>query len=314
MRKILFVDNTHEILKSRLSDNNFVCEDFNGRSYNDLYNVIDKYFGIIIRSKFNIDKPLIDKAVNLKFIGRVGAGMENIDVSYAEYKNIKCLNSPEGSRSAVGEHALALLLNIFNNITIANNETKLQKWQREKNRGIEIEGKTIGIIGYGNMGSSFAKKLSGFNCSVISYDKYKKNYSDKYTKEVSLKTLQDNADVISLHVPLTQETNYMINSDFFKALKKPVYLINTSRGKVVKTSDLVNALKNKKVLGAGLDVLEYENNSFENINFSDNNDFKFLLNSDNVIITPHIAGWTKESKIKLAEVLSNKIINMFNTL
>ena len=311
MKKVLFVDKSHKILKNKLLENNFICDDFTGNSYNDLYDIIDNYFGIIIRSKFIIDKKIIDKAVNLRFIGRVGAGMESIDVDYAESKNIICLNSPEGSRTAVGEHALALLLNLFNNITVANNETKNLTWNREKNRGIEIEGKTIGIIGYGNMGSSFAKKLSGFDCKIISYDKYKKKYSDKYTTEVDLKTLKEFSDVISLHVPLTTETKNMIDTNFINSVKKPFFLINTSRGQVVKTSDLITALQNKKISGAGLDVLEYENTSFETIDF--NHNLRYLLNADNVIITPHIAGWTHESKIKLAEVLANKIINLFNS-
>lgn len=314
MYKVLFVDDTHPILKSKLEKNNFVCEDFTGKTYEDLYNIINDYFGIIIRSKFNIDKNIIDKAINLKFIGRVGAGMESIDVEYATSNKILCINSPEGSRNAVGEHTIALILNLFNNISTANSEVKSGQWNREKNRGNELSGKTVGIIGYGNMGSSTAKKLSGFDCTVISYDKYKKKYSDGYTKEVSMEDIFKYSDVLSLHIPLTNETKGIVNTEFINNFKKPFFLINTSRGPIVNTHSLVYGIKNDKILGAGLDVLEYEKTSFEKIDFKNNFDFNFLINSKKVILTPHVAGWTHESKISLAEVLADKIIKVFKTI
>ncbi len=310
--KILIIDKTHPILVEKLNNNAFACVDFTGNSYEELSAIIHNYIGIIIRSRFSIDRNLIDKATNLKFIGRVGAGLESIDLEYAESKNINCINSPEGNMDAVGEHAVAMLLNLYNRINIANQEVKLGEWNREENRGMELSGKTVGIIGYGNMGSAFAKKLSGFNCKVISYDKYKHNYSDEYTQESSLDDIFSNADIISFHVPFTEETHYYFDGDFINSFAKNILILNTARGKVVKTSSLVKALESGKVIGAGLDVLEYEKSSFEGLANKTNlpADLVYLLNAENVIITPHIAGWTHESKIKLAEILADKIISL----
>ncbi|MBN1113562.1 MAG: hypothetical protein JXA53_11685 [Bacteroidales bacterium] len=308
-KRVLIIDNTHPILKEKLERHNFVCDDFTGSTLLELEEVIGNYNGAIIRSRFTFDKDLLDKSTNLEFIGRVGAGMESIDIEYAESKNIKCYNSPEGNRDAVGEHALGMLLLLMNKLTEANSQVAKGLWNREQNRGLEIKGRTVGIIGYGNMGGSFARKISGFGANVIAYDKYKKDYSDKYATEVSLETLLAESDIISLHVPLTDETKFMVNNDFFSKLSKPIFLINTARGPVVKTKDLVEALKLGKVLGAGLDVIEYEETSFEKVNLMDRADFRNLAKLNNVTLSPHIGGWTVESKIKLAEVLADKIIN-----
>ncbi len=307
--KVLFIDSTHKSLFEILKSNGFECDYKPEISKEEIINSISNYEGVITRSKITFDKPLIDRAKKLKFIGRVGAGMENIDVEYAKHKGITCMNAPEGNRDAVGEHAVAMILNLFNKICIANQQVKNGIWQREANRGLEIGGKTIGIIGYGNTGSAFAKKISGFGANILSYDKYKTNYSDGITKEASLQTIFEQADILSLHVPLTEETDYMVDSNFLKSFKKNIYLINTSRGKVVKTSDLSTAIAEGKVLGAALDVLEYEKTSFEKLHIENTPEsLKILIESENVILSPHVAGWTVESNYKLAKYLADKII------
>ena len=271
---------------------------------------IADYEGIIIRSRFPIDKTFLDKATRLKFIGRVGAGLENIDVAYAESKGIQLIAAPEGNRNAVGEHALGMLLALINNFKKANNEIVQGKWLREENRGWELDGKTVGIIGYGNMGKSFAKKLRGFDCQVICYD-ILPNKGDENARQVTLVDFFRQADVVSLHTPQTPQTTGMINEAFINSFAKSFWFLNTARGKSVVTDDLVRALQSGKVLGAGLDVLEYEKASFEDF-FSDKQipeSFKYLLEADNVILTPHIAGWTLESKEKLAQTIVDKIIN-----
>ncbi len=279
----------------------------------ELVNLIPEYDCLVIRSKFKINAELIDKAIKLKCIARAGAGMENIDVDYAQQKGIVCVHAPEGNRDAVGEHAVAMLLNLFNNINRADREVRSGNWNRESNRGVELKGKTVGIIGYGNMGSSFAECLRGFSCNIMAFDKYKTGFGNQFVSEVSLDQLKEKADVISIHTPLTDETHYMLNNDFFNALKKPAYIINTARGKCLKTSHLVEQMKSGKILGACLDVLEYETVSFEQINNEDLPEpFRFLISSDKVILTPHIAGWTHESNIKIAEVLAKKICSVFN--
>ena len=270
---------------------------------------IADYDGIIIRSRFTIDRTFLDKATNLKFIGRVGAGLENIDVEYAESKGIKLIAAPEGNCNAVGEHALGMLLSLLNRFKIANKEIVQGKWLREENRGWELDGKTVGIIGYGNMGKSFAKKLRGFDCNVICYD-ILPNKGDENAKQVTLVDFFRQADVVSLHTPQTLQTVGMINQAFISSFAKSFWFLNTARGKSVVTADLVRALQEGKVLGAGLDVLEYEKASFEDF-FADDHlpePFKYLLQADNVILTPHIAGWTLESKEKLAQVIVDKII------
>lgn len=307
-KKVLFVDSAHPSFKSDLESLGFLCDYFPDLNLETFLDILPSYHGIIIRSRFKITKEVMDVASSLKFIARVGSGLESIDVDYAHKKGIICLNSPEGNRDAVGEQAIGMLLALLNNLTRADRQVRQGIWIREGNRGTEIKGKTIGIIGYGNMGSSFAKKLKGFEARIIAYDKYKTGFGNDYVEEVSLEEIFANAQILSLHVPLTEETHYMINEDFISRFSYPFVLINTSRGKVVQTEALVEALENGKILGAALDVLEYESISFEKIEKSHTPDpLRYLLKSDQVILSPHIAGWTFESHIKLSKVLVEKI-------
>ena len=311
MFKILIAEPTHTILQKKLSDAGFIFENINGLSINELSSVIKDYNGLVIRSKYKIDKHFIDKAKKLKFIARAGAGIENIDTKYAESKGIMCINSPEGNRDSVGEHTLGMLLTLMHKIKISDSEIRKGKWNRQ-NTGTEIQGKTIGIIGYGNMGSAFARRLKGFAANVIAYDKYKTGYSDEYVKEVDLKTLFKNTDILSIHTPLTEETRFMVDDKFINRFEKKIIIINTARGKILKTDDLVKNMKKEKVTGACLDVLEYEKTSFEDIFAGQNSpSLQYLLNSDNVILTPHIAGSSYASSGKIAEVLAEKIIKNF---
>ncbi|WP_271423708.1 2-hydroxyacid dehydrogenase [Aequorivita sinensis] len=310
--KILHLDNNHPLLLKMLTDAGFTNEENYTISKADTEEIISEYDGIVIRSRFNIDKQFLDAAKNLKFIARVGAGLESIDIDYAVKLGVKLIAAPEGNRNAVGEHSLGMLLSLFNNLNKADKEVKNGLWNREANRGIELDGKIVGIIGYGNMGKAFSRKLSGFDCEVICYD-IKENVGDENAKQVSLKELQQQADVLSLHTPWTPLTDKMIDAEFINAFSKPFWLINTARGKSVVTADLVSALKSGKILGAGLDVLEFEKLSFETLFDSDNlpNSLKELFAMDNVILSPHIAGWTVESKEKLATVIAEKIIRTF---
>ena len=309
--KILHIDSNHPLLWEQLENAGFTNEADFTSTKEEVENKIENYHGIVIRSRFKIDKTFIDKAKNLQFIARVGAGLESIDCEYAESKNIKLIAAPEGNCNAVGEHALGMLLSLFNKLNIADKEVKSGHWNRESNRGTELDGKTIGIIGYGNMGKSFAKKLRGFDVEVLCYD-ILPNVGDENAKQVSLKELQQNADVLSLHVPWTPETDKMVNTAFINQFTKPFWLINTARGKSVVTTDLVTALQSGKVLGAGLDVLEYEKLSFETLFEGQKPEaFEYLLQAKNVLLTPHIAGWTIESKEKLAQVIVNKIIKLY---
>lgn len=313
--KILHIDNNHPLLWEQLEQAGFQNEADFTSSKAEIEEKIHEYHGIVIRSRFKIDKTFIDKAVNLKFIARVGAGLESIDCEYAEAKNIHLIAAPEGNRNAVGEHALGMLLSLMNKLNRADKLVREGKWIREGNRGYELEGKTIGIIGYGNMGKSFAKKLKGFDVKVLCYD-IQDNVSDENAKQVSLTELQQKSDVLSLHIPWTPETDKMINSEFINQFAKSFWFINTSRGKNVVTDDLVDALQSGKVFGAGLDVLEYEKLSFENL-FIDTEKpkaFEFLLQAENVLLTPHIAGWTFESHEKLAQTIVDKIISFSNKL
>ena len=310
--KILHLDNNHPLLLKMLKDAGFTNEENYTISKADTEEIISEYDGIVIRSRFNIDKQFLDAAKNLKFIARVGAGLESIDIDYAVKLGVKLIAAPEGNRNAVGEHSLGMLLSLFNNLNKADKEVKNGLWNREANRGIELDGKTVGIIGYGNMGKAFSRKLSGFDCEVLCYD-IKENVGDDNAKQVSLKELQQQADVLSLHTPWTPLTDKMIDAEFIDSFSKPFWLINTARGKSVVTEDLVSALKSGKVLGAGLDVLEFEKLSFETLFDSDNlpDSLKELFAMDNVILSPHIAGWTVESKEKLATVIAEKIIRTF---
>ena len=304
--KILLLDKNHPLITEQLSEKGFVLEEDFSSNYEQVLEKIHLYEGIIIRSRIPLDAHFLEKAKNLKFIARVGAGMENIDTAKAQELGIKLINSPEGNKDAVAEHVIGTLLVLMNRLFISSNEVKKGIWLREENRGEEILGKTFGIIGYGNMGKAVAKRLSGFGCKTIFYD-IKPNLSDEFATQVSLQELQENADILSLHTPLTEDTLYMIDEEFISKMKKNFYFINTARGKNLKTSALVNALKSDKIKGACLDVLEYEKTSFENLE-TKNEDLEYLLNSEKVIITPHIAGWTHESKIKLAQVIVDKIL------
>ncbi|NNK81519.1 MAG: hydroxyacid dehydrogenase [Flavobacteriaceae bacterium] len=306
--KILHLDKNHPLLINQLNDLGFANHEDYTSSKTEVEEKIHEYDGFIIRSRFKIDKSFLDKATNLKFIGRVGAGLENIDCDYAESKGIKLIAAPEGNRNAVGEHALGMLLSLFNKLNSADQEVRQGLWKREKNRGIELDGKTVGIIGYGNTGKAFAKKLRGFDVEVIFYD-IKDNLENKNAKQVSLTELQLRADILSLHIPETELTIKMVDKTFINSFKKPFWLLNTARGKSVITQDLVEALQSKKILGAGLDVLEYEKSSFEDM-FTENQlpeAFQYIVTADNVILSPHIAGWTVESKIKLAQTIVDKI-------
>ncbi len=311
MNKVLITEYIHKNLAEQLNKAGFICDIRTEISQAELENEIQNYTGVIIRSRFSISKVLIDKALKLKFIARAGAGMENVETAYAESKNIHCINSPEGNRGALAEHTVGMLLSLFANISKSNNEVKNGLWQRNPNRGYELFGKTVGIIGYGNMGGAFARRLSGFGTSVIAYDKYRKNYSDKFAKSCNLQAIFDKADVVSFHVPLTAETKFMGNAAFFSQFKKAIYVANTARGQVLKISALVKYLKQGKILGAALDVLEYENKDFENLFKNEiSDDFKYLINTENVILTPHIAGRTYESEVKMANVMAQKIIRL----
>ena len=305
--KILHLDTNHRLLIDQLNALGFQNDEDYTSSKEKIEAKIQNYDGVILRSRFSIDKPFLDAAKNLKFIGRVGAGLENIDEDYAHQKGVHLIAAPEGNRNAVGEHALGMLLSLFNNLNKADREVRSGKWLREDNRGIELDGKTVGLIGYGNMGKAFAKKLRGFEVEVLCYD-IKANLGDDNAKQVSLTEFQEKVDVVSLHTPQTALNLGMINADFINAFKKPFWFINTARGKSVVTKDLVAALKLGKILGAGLDVLEYEKASFEDLFTSEMpSAFKYLIQADNVLLTPHVAGWTAESKQKLAQTIVDKI-------
>lgn len=309
--KILHIDSNHPLLWEQLEQAGFQNEADFSSSKAEIEAKIHHYHGVVIRSRFKIDKAFLDKATNLKFIARVGAGLESIDCDYAISKNINLIAAPEGNRNAVGEHALGMLLSIMNKLNRADKLVREGKWIREGNRGYELEGKTVGLIGYGNMGKSFAKKLRGFDVEVLCYD-ILPNVGDVNARQVSLSELQAQADVLSLHIPWTPETDKIVNANFINAFAKPLWFINTSRGKNVVTDDLVAALASGKILGAGLDVLEYEKLSFENL-FIDSEKpkaFEYLLQAENVLLTPHIAGWTFESHEKLAQTIVDKIIQL----
>jgi D-3-phosphoglycerate dehydrogenase / 2-oxoglutarate reductase len=310
--KVLFIDSTHPLLPEKLSAAGMDCNYRPEISRKLVEKTIHLYDGIIIRSKFPLNRELLSRAIKLKFIGRVGSGLENIDVDYATSNNIACFNSPEGHRDATGEHAAGMLLALVNNICKANCEVKAGQWFREVNRGMEILGKTIGIIGYGNTGKTFARCLSGFGCRLLAYDKYKFDYSDQYVTESDMNELFDECDILSINVPLTSETKYLVNHEFLNRFKKDIFIVNVSRGAVINTADLVACLKTGKVKGAALDVLEYEKTNFEELHRKNlPEDYLFLLEHQRVILTPHIAGWTHESNSRLAEIIADKIIHTF---
>jgi D-3-phosphoglycerate dehydrogenase len=300
---ILIVDDIHPIFMEQAEALGYTC------NYQPLitpaaaFEMLGDYAGLVIRSKFNVDRKVIDAATNLRFVCRAGAGMDNIDVAYAVQKNITLINAPEGNMDAVGEHAVGLLLSLMNNFSTADAEIRAGIWEREPNRGYELKGKTVGIIGYGFMGKSFAKKLSGFEVNVIAYDKYKTGFSDRYAREVSMEEIVKHSDVLSLHVPLTAETDGLVNDEYLFHFKKPIFFINTSRGKTAKVQAVLNAIKQGKILGAGLDVLEVE--KFPAL--AAQTWFDELRQSGKVLLTPHVAGWTFDSYRKISEVMASKL-------
>lgn len=303
--KVLFIDTAHPELTRLLQNMGYKCDFFVDYQRKDFLKIIHAYTGIIIRSKIKIDIEFLAQASALRFIARVGAGMENIDIQEAQNKNIICLNAPEGNRDAVAEQAVGMLLTLFNNLLVADAEVRQGVWLREKNRGIELGGKTVGIVGFGNTGSAFARKLAGFDVQVLAYDKYKTGFGNLHVQEADMDQIYQQADILSFHVPLTEETTHLFNSEMIGRFSKPFTLINTSRGKVVKTADLLDGLEQGKIWGACLDVLEDEGLSFEAIQQS--NEFTRLTTTKNVILSPHIAGWTHESNIKMAQILAAKV-------
>ncbi len=304
--KILLLDKNHPLITEQLLAKNFILEEDFTSSYDEVCNKIHNYDGIIIRSRIPLDKNFLEKGKNLKFIARVGAGMENIDIPAAEKLGIQLINSPEGNRDSVAEHVVGMLLILMNRLFIASQEVKNGIWKREENRGDELLGKTVGLIGYGNMGKATAKRLSGFGCKVIFHD-ILPGLSDEFAEQVTLEELKQSAEVVSLHIPLTSGTHYLVDGKFISEMKNNFYFVNTARGKNVETKSLVEGLKSGKIKGACLDVLEYEKSSFEHLE-TENEDLRYLLESEKAIVTPHIAGWTHQSKEKLAQFIVDKIV------
>jgi len=309
MKKVLFIDTVHPVLWETLEKEGFTCEDVTKVSRDELKSRLDEVIGLVTRSRISLDEDFLKHANKLEFIARSGSGLENIDKIYCRERGIKLYNSPEGNRNAVAEHALGMLLVLLNKMHSAHIEVRQGIWRREANRGEELDGKTVGIIGYGNNGAAFAKKLRGFDVKVMAYDKYKQGFGDHFVQECTLEAIQREADVLSFHIPQNNETRFMGNKSFFDSFEKPFWLLNLSRGKIVETKALVDALKSGKIKGAGLDVLEYETKSFESF-FEQSlpEEFSYLINAPNVIITPHVGGWTKESYYKLSKVLADKIL------
>lgn len=302
-KKILIVDNLHPAFKEQAKLLGYDVDDRPLISREDTLEIIKEYTGIAVRTKFRIDQEIFDAATNLEFVARAGAGLDNIDEAIAKQKNIQLLNAPEGNMDAVGEHAVGLLLSLMNNFRNADQQIRNGKWDRDGNRGYELKGKTVGIVGYGFMGKSFAKKLKGFEVNVIAYDKYKTGFTDEFAREVSMEEIVRQSDVLSLHIPLTKETRQMVNEEYLFHFRKPIFFINTARGEVVNTTALLSALKEGKIIGAGLDVLEAE--KFPLLGLQDW--YADIVASENVILTPHVAGWTFDSYRKISEVLAEKL-------
>lgn len=306
--RVLLADSNHPVLHETLIKAGFDCDLYWNKPAKELVELLPNYDALVIRSKFKLDAALLEKCTRLKCIGRVGAGMENIDQAFAKSKGIVCLSVPEGNRDAVGEHAIGMLLMLLNNLKKADEEVRLGKWIRAENRGTEIMGKTVGIIGYGNTGKALASKLSGFGSKILAYDKYLKGYSDQYVQESSMEKLYEECDIVSLHLPLTPETKHFANQEFFSAFKKNIYFINTARGPCLNTAELIPFLESGKVKGACLDVLEFESLSFENNTAMESEAFQYLIQSTKVVLSPHIAGWTHESNYKMSRFLAEKMI------
>lgn len=304
--KILIVDDLHPAFKTEAEKLGYACDDQPGFTREQTLAVIAGYAGVAVRTKFTVDREMIDAAPNLKFIARAGAGMDNVDEEYAVLKGIVCVNAPEGNRDAVAEHAIAMLLALMVNLSKGDQEIRSGVWDREGNRGWELKGKTVALIGYGNTGQAMARKLSGFDVQVIAFDKYKTGYSDAYVREMSMEQIVKLADVLSLHIPLTRETRQMIDREYLYHFKKPMFLLNTARGEIVDTQAVLNEIKSGKILGAGLDVLETE--KFPAL--AEKNWFDELKANQKVILSPHVAGWTFDSYRKISEVLAEKLKNL----
>ncbi|RFC54489.1 NAD(P)-dependent oxidoreductase [Brumimicrobium aurantiacum] len=310
--QVLFIDTVHPILEERLTEKGGACIDGTSWSRDKCIDALPQMDGIVIRSRFPMNEDFLKHGTQLKFIARSGAGMENIDLEYTKQHNIQCFNAPEGNRNAVGEHALGMLLSLFNNLNKGDKEVRQGIWDREENRGIELDGKTVGIIGFGNNGGAFAKKLAGFDVKVLAYDKYKENYGNQYAQAETMEEIYKEADVISFHIPQNEETMFLADDEFFNAFKNPIYVINLARGKIVRTSALLKGINSGKILGACLDVLEYESTSFEKtISGDEHPEFNALLKSDKVLFSPHVGGWTVESYFKLSNVLADKVLDFF---
>lgn len=312
-QKVIVTAKVHPYLTDTLTGKGYHVLYQPAITYEDLFHTIHSCVGLVVTTRIKIDRHILDNAVNLQWIARLGSGMEMIDVDYASEKGIRCVSSPEGNCDAVGEQALGMLLCVFNNILKSNLQLRLGVWEREKNRGFELGDKTVGIIGYGNTGNAFARKLSGFGCTILAYDKYKKGFGDELVKEATMEEIFKRADVVSLHLPLTAETRHLVDDSFLKSFTGHIYLINTSRGQVVDTAALINSLQSEKVIGACLDVLE--NEKPESMNVQEKEQFEYLLHAPNVVITPHIAGYTHEASFKMAYIVLKKlgIIEVENT-
>ncbi|MFK8046479.1 MAG: NAD(P)-dependent oxidoreductase [Crocinitomicaceae bacterium] len=315
MKKVGFIDTVHPILEHGLEELGIDCIDLTSFSKEKIISERENFWGFVVRSRFSLDYEFLRSFKNLEFIARSGAGLENIDINYCISANITLFNAPEGNRNAVAEHGIGMLLALFNKLCSAQSEVRAGEWNREANRGIELEGKTVGIIGYGNNGSKFAQKLKSFDVNILAYDKYKSDFGNDFVKEVQMAEIYKKCDILSLHIPQNDETTFLVDSDFIQQFKKPFYLVNLARGKIVETSAIVKALKCGVILGACLDVLEYEKASFEDMFSADSfvpDDFKYLINSSKVILSPHVAGWTHESYYKLSSVLLAKIKHEYN--
>jgi D-3-phosphoglycerate dehydrogenase len=306
MNKILIIDDLHPAFKLAAEDLGFEVDDLPLIKKEEVLKILPNYIGLAIRTKFRVDEEVMNAGPNLKFVARAGAGMDNIDVAIADKRNIQLINAPEGNSDAVGEHAIGLLLSLMNNFRKADLEIRNQIWDREGNRGYELKGKTIGIIGYGHMGQSFAKKLKGFEVNIIAYDKYKTGFSDDFVREVSMEEIVKFSDVLSLHIPLTNETRQMVNEEYLLHFRKSIFFLNTARGEIVNTKAVLNGIGKGKILGAGLDVLEVE--KFPNL--AEQDFYQNLIKNGKVILTPHVGGWTFDSYRKISEVLAAKLKNL----
>ena len=302
-KKILIVDKLHPVFKEEALKLGFQVDDFPDFTREQTLQALPEYHGIAVRTKFRIDQEMLDRGSNLEFVARAGAGLDNIDVAYAEKKGLALLNAPEGNRNAVAEHAIGMLLSLLNNLRKSDIEVRNGMWDREGNRGLELKGRTVGIIGYGFMGQCFARKLKSFDVNVIAYDKYKTGFTDEFASEVSMEQIVRQSDVLSLHIPLTRETRQLVDDEYLFHFRKPIFFINTARGEIVNTLSILKAIKAGKILGAGLDVLEVE--KFPSLSQQDW--YSELIKDGRVLLSPHVAGWSVESFQRISEVLAEKL-------